>query len=120
MSSESSLPIDSQKAKTVIEELMKTPEGRDLADKIRNKLIDLNTQFKNLSPDDKIKFADEFKVKFQETFEDLKDSLKAQLGSDLNGESDDFSDEQIPSNYGPQPNYFLFLIAFILILLLFG
>lgn len=119
MSSESSLPIDTQKAKTVIEELMKTPEGRDLADKIRNKLIDLNTQFKNLSPDDKQKFAEEFKGKFQETFEDLKDSLKAQLGSDLSDETDEFN-EQIPSNYGPQPNYFLFLIAFILILLLFG
>jgi uncharacterized protein (UPF0305 family) len=116
-------PIDTQKAKSAIDELMKTAEGQALADKIRDKLKDLNVQFKGLSQDDKKKFVDEFKGKFSETFEDLKSSLKMRMVDD----SSDFEAveeaENIPIDdfrYSTSPNYTLFLIAFIIVLVVFG
>lgn len=118
--SEESLPVDAQKARSAIDELMKTPEGQQLAEKIREKLKGLNEQFKGLSKDDRQKFADEFKGKFTETFEDLKDSLR----SSIEGNKDDQSDQELPNqnqfNYSPQQSYTLPLIASIIVLIIFG
>ena len=99
-----------------MDELMKSEEGRQLADKLKGKLKELNDQFKGLSGDDKKKFAEEFRDKFTESFGDLKDSLKMKVG-------DDFSDDgSIPTqtNFAPQPNYVLFLVAIIIVVIVFG
>ena len=118
-------PIDHAKAKAAIDELMKTPEGQELAEKIRGKLKNLNMQFKGLSQDDKQKFVKEFQGKFTETFEELKDSLKSRLDPDAQdslsaGENEDIPLSNLHNQYSPQPSYTLFLIAFIAILIIFG
>lgn len=117
MSGESSLPFDTQKAKTVFAELMKTSEGRELADKIREKLKDLNSQFKNLSPDDKRKFSNEFQGKFAETFNELKNVLKQKFESE---EKPDEFIEEFSENYEQNTTYFVFIVAILIILMLFG
>ncbi|KAG5678194.1 hypothetical protein PVAND_007887 [Polypedilum vanderplanki] len=114
--------VDSEKTKLAIDELMKTPEGQALADKIRNKLKDLNTQFKELSPEDREKFTKDFQEKFSETFQDVKESIKARMDQNPDYASAE-EEREIPINnfrVAPEPNYFFFLIAFIIVLVIFG
>lgn len=96
--------------------LMKTDEGRELASKIRGKLKDLSDQFKNLEGDDKEKFIDEFRDKFSESFNDLRDSIKMKAGE---GDFDE-DYEPIHEGHGPPPNYVMFLIAILIVILVFG
>lgn len=125
-----SLTIDpdkiSEKAKLALGDMMKTPEGRFLAEKVRTKLKDLNEQFKDLSQDDKIKFLKEFKDKFADSFDELKNNLKSQLeNSKLESENDEFrlegdDDDSSSVPYSPQSNHILFLTAVIIILFVIG
>jgi hypothetical protein len=116
----------SNRIKESMKKMMETPEGKAMGEKIRNKLKELNDQFKGLSGENKKKFADEFKGKFMETFDDLKDSLKVKFeeNSDdiMNVESDEPESEKFsePLNVVPQPNYALFLIALLIILVVIG
>jgi hypothetical protein len=111
-------PLATDKAKSAIDELMKSPEGQQLADKIRDKLKDLNVQFKGLSQDDKKKFVSEFQGKFSETFEELKESLKAKMDPDTGEQEEENPFDNM--RHSSQPNYTLFLIASIILLLVLG
>lgn len=122
------LPFDAEKAKLAMKELMKTPEGREIANKIKSRLKDLDVAFQGLKNSDKAEFMKKFKGKFSETFDDLRESIKKNIIDSGDVESDDPSfeeDENIPNNNfnvfqsSPQPNYLLFLVAFLIILLLF-
>jgi hypothetical protein len=110
--------------KSAMEQLMKTDEGKELADKLKVKLRELNEAFKDLKGDDKLKFLTDFKEKFSESIGDLKDTLSMKMGDEVDGEfkmrEDDGGSPPPPSHYVAQPNYFLFLIAIVLVVLLFS
>lgn len=109
--------VSDSRMKNAMDELMKTEAGRELAEKLRGKLKELNEQFKGLSGEDKKTFSSEFREKFSESFSDLKDSFKAKLVEDSDGD-DGFVPP--PTGYFPQPNYMLFLVAITLVILVFG
>lgn len=110
--------------KNAMAELMKSEEGRKLADQLKTKLKDLNDQFKGLSGNEKEIFLKEFKTKFADSLGDLKDTLKMHVADDTNGDFKIRGDESQTSftqnDYAPQPNYFLFLFAIVLVVLVFG
>lgn len=110
--------------KEAMDELAKSEGGRELAEKLRSKLKQLNDQFKGLSGDDKSKFLDEFREKFSDSLGDLKDSLKMNIGGNVDGEfrirDDENEPTQPPIEHLPQPNYMLFLLAIVIILVVFG
>lgn len=109
--------VENSRMKEAMAELMKTEAGRELAEQLRSKLKAMNDQFKGLSDEDKKNFAGEFREKFADSFNDLKDSFKEKLGDGFNG-----ADQSAPppSRYTPEPNYYLFLIAIAVILIVFG
>lgn len=115
-------PFNNARTANALEQLMKTPEGRELADQIRSKLAGLNEQFKGLSGVDKKKLVEEVKTKFAETLGNLKENLK-NAGDDLGGtfklrvESDD-ADNTVHSLLPPNSRPFLF--ALLIIIMLFG
>lgn len=115
-------PFNNERTANALEQLMKTPEGRELADQIRSKLAGLNEQFKGLSGVDKKKLVEEVKTKFAETLGNLKENLK-NAGDDLGGtfkfrvESDD-AENTVHSLLPPNSRAFLF--ALLIIIMLFG
>lgn len=116
--------FETPRMKSAMDELMKSEEGRELAGKLRTQLKKLNDQFQGLEGDDKKKFLSEFREKMGDHFGELKESIKAKmLGNDdgefkFNGEGE----SSVPRSvvYNPSPNYFLFIIAFVAILVVFG
>lgn len=129
MASEGELPFDPAKAKEAMDQLMKTPQGREIADKIKAKLRELDLQFQTLKDGDKKEFMKKFKGKFSESFDDIRESLRKNIIE--NEPEEDFmsgndalptpeSTEFNPLRSVAQPDYKLFLIAFIIILLVFG
>lgn len=108
--------------KSAMDELMKTEEGKKLAEKLENKLKELSDKFQGLSGDEKKKFMGEFREKFSDSFGDIKDSLKMKVGENVNGGDFKFQEEESgstsPLNY--QTNYLPFLIALLFIVLIFG
>lgn len=120
------LPFDAAKAKFAMQELMKTEEGRKIADKIKARLRDLDVAFQGLGENDKQEFMKKFKGKFSETFDDLRESIKKNV-IDSEAPNDDFvggdtlpNDNINPLRHTPQPNYGLFLVAFLIVLVVFG
>jgi hypothetical protein len=118
------LPFDASKAKLAMQELMKTPEGRVIAEKIKTKLRELDLQFDGLTDMDKKEFMKKFKGKFEETLDDLRDSIKKNVlddSSDENFSSEpDFLNDQINSLQNSyEPNIWLFVAIFV-ILIVFG
>jgi len=118
-------------AKRVLADLLKTENGRKMADEIRGKLTDLNEQYKGLEGDEKQKFIDGFKDKFRDALSGLKVAVANQLdkaaGGDGSGETPDFVVDPTnapppptPMRYSPTPNYTLFLIAFLFVVVVFG
>lgn len=116
-------PFSNARTANALEQLMKTPEGRELADQIRSKLKGLNEQFKGLSGVDKKQLVDEFKTKFADTLGNLKANLKDNAGDDIGGtfklrlESDETEStvySMLPPNSRP------FLLALLIIVALFG
>lgn len=124
------LPFDAAKAKFAMQELMKTPEGRKIADKIKARLKDLDVAFQGLGEGDKQEFMKKFKGKFTETFDDLRESIKKNVIDNevpsIEEEQDFLSDNALPNDntnplrYTPQPNYWLFIVAFLIILFIIG
>jgi hypothetical protein len=109
--------------KSAMAQLMKSEEGRELASKLRVQLKKLNDQFTGLSGNEKKEFLNKFREKMGEHFGELKEGIKAKLG----GEDGEFKltddeDSSIPQSivYNPSPNYALFLVAFLVILAIFG
>ncbi|CAO1332399.1 unnamed protein product [Diamesa tonsa] len=116
-------PFNNARTASALEQLMKTPEGRELADQIRSKLKDLNEQFKGLSGVDKKQLVDEFKTKFADTLGNLKANLKNNAEDDIGGtfkfrletdESENVVHSILPPNSRP------FLLALLIIIALFG
>lgn len=129
MASEGELPFDPAQAKEAMAQLMKTPEGREIAEKIKAKLRSLDLQFQGLKEGDKKEFMKNFKTKFADSFEDLRDSLKKNLID--NDQEDGLSgDSGLPTSSGStefnplrsvaQPDYRLFILAFLIVVVLFG
>ncbi len=120
----SKIPFDPSKAKEAMDQLMKTPEGRKIAEQVREKLKNLDRQFAGLSEEDKKDFVDKFKEKFSESFDGIRDKLHDNLMNNENSEK--VVDEQSnnaefnPLHSVAQPDYRLFIFAFIMILILFG
>lgn len=117
-------PFNNARTANALEQLMKTPEGRELADQIRSKLKGLNEQFKGLSGVDKKQLVDEFKTKFADTLGNLKANLKNNADEDdiggtfkLRLESDET--ENTIHSFLP-PNSRPFLLALLIIIVLFG
>lgn len=116
-------PFNNARTANALDQLMKTPEGRELADQIRSKLKGLNEQFKGLSGVDKKQLVEEFKTKFADSLGDLKTNIKNNAGNDIGGtfklrmESDD--GENLVHSILP-PNSRLFLLALLIIIVLFG
>lgn len=129
MASQGELPFDPAKAKEAMDQLMKTPQGREIAEKIKAKLRDLDVQFQTLQGEDKKEFMKKFKGKFADSFDDLRETLKKNI-LDTEPEEDFVSgDSALPpfesTEFNPlrsvaQPNYKLFVVAFIIVLLIFG
>lgn len=116
--------FSSSRMKDAMDELAKSEGGRELADQLRSKLKELNDKFKGLTGDDKTKFLDEFREKFSDSLGDLKDALKINVGGNVDGEfrirDEENESTQPPMGNSPQPNYMLFLLAIVIILLVFG
>ena len=116
-------PFDNARTANALEQLMKTPEGREVAEQIRSKLKGLNEQFKGLSGVDKKHLVEEFKTKFADSLGNFKANLKNNAGDDIGGtfklrmESDEA--ENIVHSILP-PNSRLFLLALLIIIILFG
>lgn len=115
----------SSRMKDAIDELSKSEEGRNLAEKLRTKLKELNEQFKGLSGNEKAKFLSEFREKFSDSLGDLKDSLNLKVGENVDGEfkmKEDANDafRHTTEHNMLQPNYKLFLLAIVIVLFLFG
>ena len=109
------------KVKNAMDEMMKSEEGRALAEQLRDKLKELNNQFKGLDGDEKKKFLSEFREKFSEKLGDLKDSLNINLGESENGQFKFHNDEgSVPPPVAYTPNYLTFIVAILLVVLLFG
>lgn len=110
--------------KGAMDELMKTEEGRELAGKLKAKLKELSDQFEGMKVEEKKEFLNTFRKEFSSSLGDVKDKLKLQLGEKVDGEFrlHDDGDGSIPSplNYAPQPNYTLFLVAVLLIVMIIG
>jgi hypothetical protein len=116
MSEDVESPISNPKTSSILQELMNTEKGRELAEKIRVKLNELNVKFAQLSPTDKKKFKSEFKNKFSESLQFLKNKIQ---NEDEDGQFRIHLEEE-----GIQPHilpsYMYFYIAFLLLLSLFG
>lgn len=116
--------FDNPRMKSAMEQLMKTDEGKELADKLKLKLRELNEAFQDLKGDDKMKFLTDFKERFSDSMGDLKETLKMKIGEEIDGEfkvREDGEDSfAAPSQHVLQPNYMLFLIAIVLVFLLFS
>jgi hypothetical protein len=118
--------FETPRMKGAMDELMKSEEGRELAAKLRVHLKKLNDQFKGLEGEDKKIFLNEFREKMGEHFGQLKENIKSQMTG--KGEEDGefrFSGDDANSiprslSYDPSPNYWLFFIAFLAILAVFG
>lgn len=115
--------FSNSRIKGAMSELMKSEEGRVLAENLRSKLKELNDQFKGLSGEEKQAFLHDFRNKFSDSLGDLKDTLKIRAGEKVDGEfkfQDD--DDSMPpfENYVPLINYWPFLVAVLIILLIFG
>ena len=118
------LPFDASKAKLAMAELMKTPEGREIAEKIKAKLRELDVQFQGLKDSDKKEFMSKFKGKFTETFDDLRESIKQNvLGVEPSIDDDELGGNfENPSQYqiAPQPFNWLFLAAVLFVIFVIG
>lgn len=118
------LPFDAAKAKLAMGELMKTPEGREIAEKIKSRLRELDVQFQGLTDTDKKEFMSKFKGKFSETFDDLRESIKKNvIDDDPNFNDDDLSgsfENSSPFQNNPQPFNWLFIFALLVIVFVIG
>lgn len=105
--------------KEAMDELMKSEEGRELAENLRTKLKEMNEQFKDLSGEDKQKFVNEFRNKFADSLGNLQANLKQ--GNEENDEFRFQNDEKSSfDSFNASTNYWPFLIAIFVILLIFG
>lgn len=117
------LPFDASKAKLAMAELMKTPEGREIAEKIKTKLRELDVQFQGLTDIDKKEFMTKFKGKFTETFDDLRESIKKSVLDDEPSIDDDLGGNfENPSQFqiDPQPFNWLFIAAVLFVVFVIG
>jgi hypothetical protein len=127
MSSEGEMPFDPAKTKEALDQLMKTEQGREIAEKVKAKLRELDLQFQTLNEGDKKEFVKNFQRKFTDSFDDLRESIRKNI---LDPEEDLISGESaLPASesteFNPlhsvsQPDYKLFIFAFILVVLVFG
>lgn len=114
--------FETPRMKGAMDELMKSEEGRELASKLREQLTALNNQFKNLKGEDKRKFLEEFKDKMSDGFGNLKETIRSKMTSG-DGEFKFGGEESSTSRsvvYDPSPNYWLFFIAFVSVIVVFG
>lgn len=115
--------FSNSRIKGAMSELMKTEDGRVLAENLRIKLKELNDQFKGLSGEEKLTFLHDFRNKFADSLGDLKDTLKIRTGERVDGEFK-FQDGDGPmppfENHAALTNFWPFLIAVLIILLIFG
>lgn len=120
---EDDLPFDASKAKLAMSELMKTPEGRQIAEKIKTRLRELDVQFQGLTDIDKKEFMSKFKGKFAETFDELRETIK----DSVIGEEPSFEGEEglnfensSPFQNNSQPFNWLFIAAILIIVFVIG
>lgn len=104
------------KLRGAMDELMKSEEGKALAEKIRGKLKELNDQYKDMSGEDKKNFKEQFGKKFQDLVGDLTDTLK---NSPDDGTFQIRGDPAVQASAGFY-NYLPFLLAVSFICLIFG
>lgn len=114
--------FETPRIKGAMDELMKSEEGRELASKLREQLTNLNNQFKNLKGEDKKKFLEEFREKMGDSFGTLKDTIKSKMASGDGEFKFGGEESSTPRSvvYDPSPNYWLFFIAFVAIIVVFG
>lgn len=110
--------------KGALDQLMDSEEGRELAQKLRTKLKELNDQFKGLPVEEKQQFLKDFSGKFSESMGDLKDTLSMKMGERVDGEFN-FHDNERSQIRDPEVDdnfsyYWPFLGAVFVILLIFG
>lgn len=106
----------SSKLKGAMDELMKSEEGKALAEKIRTKLKELNDQYKDLTGDDKKNFKEQFGEKFKDLVGDLSETLKNTPDDGTFQIRDDPGVQALAGFY----NYLPFLLAVSFICLIFG
>lgn len=120
MTEDGESPLSNSKTSSVLKELMSTEKGRELAEKIRVKLNELNDKFKQLSPEDKKKFKGEFKNKFSDSLQFLKNKIQSEDEDGVFRLHEDGEVVEPPSQPLVLPSYIYFFIAFLLLLSLFG
>lgn len=120
---ENDLPFDASKAKLAMSELRKTPEGREIAEKIKTRLRELDVQFQGLTDIDKKEFMSKFKGKFTETFDELRESIRdSVIGEEPSyegAEGGNFENSS-PLQNNPQPFNWLFIVAILFIVFVIG
>ncbi|CRL08749.1 CLUMA_CG021304, isoform A [Clunio marinus] len=106
-------PFENSRMRGAMDALMKSEEGREIAENLKSKLKQLNDQFKDLNHGEKQKFLNEFRDKFSESIGSLKDTLGEKYGETF--------EEEVPNAYTQQLlNYLPFMIGVTILLLIFG
>lgn len=112
--------FSSPRMKSALDELMKSEEGRELAENLRNKLKELNNQFKGLSDDEKKSFVEKFRDRFSDSLGELKDTISMKMGEKVDGEfriqGDGEAEAAVSSNY----NFLPVLGAVLVLVVIFG